>query len=178
MATVGDMASAFGVTPQTVRSWCNEFNAFLSPGATPPAGQVRNFGEDDIKVLALVASMRGDLASYEAIGAALDSGARADLPEEEEQPHAGGALVTRLTATLARYEGQIEEIRQERDHLRGELAQTQQREREALQQAAHLTGKLEALQGGEAPHSAPQTPTEPPPSEPARRPWWKRVTGR
>jgi DNA-binding transcriptional MerR regulator len=156
------------VTPQTVRSWCNEFNAFLSPGATPPAGQVRNFGEDDIRVLALVARMRGDLASYEAIGAALDSGARADLPEEEEQPHSG-ALVTRLTATLARYEGELEAVREERDYLRGQVVETQQREREALERAARAEAIQEALREREAPHTAPQTPTEPAP-----RPWWKR----
>ncbi len=166
MATVGDMAGIFGVTPQTVRSWCSEFQAFLSPGATPPAGQARNINEDDIKVLALVASMRGDLASYEAIGAALDSGARADLPEEEEQPHAGGALVTRLTATLARYEGQIEEIRQERDYLREELTEAQRRERDALERAARLEGRLEGLESS----------TEPPTvAQPARRSLWDRL---
>jgi DNA-binding transcriptional MerR regulator len=173
VATVGDMASAFGVTPQTVRSWCNEFNTFLSPGATPPAGQVRNFGEDDVKVLALVARMRGELASYDAIGAALDSGARADLPEIEEQPHAGGALVTRLTATLARYEGELEATREERDYLRGQLTESQQRERDALERAASAEATCQALQDGKASQQATASPTEPP-----ARPWWKRMIDR
>jgi DNA-binding transcriptional MerR regulator len=171
MATVGDMASAFGVTPQTIRSWCSEFQAFLSPGATPPAGQARNINEDDIRVLALVARMRGELASYEAIGAALDSGQRADLPEPEidEPPHSG-ALVTRLTATLARYEGELEAVREERDYLRGQLTESQQREREALERAARAEAVHQALQDREAPQQATERPTEP-----HARPWWKRL---
>ncbi len=169
MATVGDMAGTFGVTPQTIRSWCSEFQTFLSPGATPPAGQARNINEDDIRVLALVAKMRGELASYEAIGAALDSGQRADLPEIEEQPHSG-ALVTRLTATLARYEGELEAVREERDYLRGQVVEAQQRERDALERAARAEAVQEAQREREAPQSAPQTPTEP-----TARPWWKRI---
>ncbi len=176
--TVGDLATAYDVSPQTIRVWCKQFECYLSDQAKPTSGETRIFNVDDVGVLALVGLMRAnDKASYEEIREALEAGRRAaipsDAPESAGEPQPGGEIVTRLTATLARYEGQIEEIRGERDYLRGELTEAQRREREALQQAAHLAGKLEALEGREAPQSAPQPPTVALEAQPARRHWWQ-----
>ncbi len=178
--TVGDLARAYDVSPQTIRVWCKQFEGYLSDQAKPTTGETRIFNENDIGVLALVGLMRAnDRASYEEIREALEAGKRAAIPDDapgdtgETQP--GAEMVTVLTATLARYEGQIEEIRQERDYLRGELTEAQQREREALERAARLEGRLEAQQGREAPQSAPEPPTEATEAQPARRSLWDRL---
>ncbi|MBA3531440.1 MAG: MerR family transcriptional regulator [Ardenticatenales bacterium] len=141
MATVGSLAHQLNISPQTVRTWTEEFAAFLSPSAVPPRGQPRHFTADDVRVIALIARMRQRLAGYEEIHEALAAGERAELPtgEAETDPREGapgdGALLTRLSATVARYEGELGAVREERDYLRKRL-ETEQEARLAAERRA------------------------------------------
>jgi hypothetical protein len=53
MATISDVARLLGVSRDTVKSWTMEFAEHLSLTATVK-GKERQFGEADLRVLALV----------------------------------------------------------------------------------------------------------------------------
>ncbi len=48
------VAVRLGVSSPTIRNWSNEFGDFLSPGARPPKGQAREYGEADLETLAAI----------------------------------------------------------------------------------------------------------------------------
>ena|SRR6476661_8944325 len=51
-------AEMLGITPVTLRRWCEYHAAHLSPGANPLAGKARRFTGKDIEVLKHVRSLR------------------------------------------------------------------------------------------------------------------------
>jgi DNA-binding transcriptional MerR regulator len=167
MFTVSDFARVFATTPNTIRLWAAEFSEFLSPQANPPKGQTRVFNEDDAAVLALVGAMREANAGYEHIRAALASGERRQFrpkqaPGAASEPESDAedtrALMTRLTATVARFEGELTATREALNHTRAELESERQARIEAERAAARLAGQLEAQQ--------------------VERPsWWRRLFG-
>lgn len=53
---VTDLATAFGVDPNTIRQWCKRYAAYLSDGAKPPSGGTRLFSSRDFGVLSYVDS--------------------------------------------------------------------------------------------------------------------------
>ena len=150
MPQITEMSRAFNVTRHTVRRWVIEFGDYLSPGANPEEGEVREFTARDADTLQLVANMRRGNESYEKIHAMLAAGERAEYqpaavdyePFNEEESR---AIIPQLTAALAHTEGQLEEVREERDYLRGKLESTQQELMDAKTQAAKLQGKIEAI---------------------------------
>jgi DNA-binding transcriptional MerR regulator len=159
VATIGEAARRFGVSPQTVRGWCDTFKEFLSPSATPPMGETRILTLEDLEALALVAKMRQALSATDSIKAALAAGERVELEEEPGEEFYPPAPV--LAAELARREGQLEELREERDYLRDRLAQEQAARLEALERAARAEAKLETSEAQESQLQG------------QRRPWWK-----
>jgi DNA-binding transcriptional MerR regulator len=155
VATVSDFARAFDTTPNTIRTWAAEFAEFLSPQANPQKGQTRVFNEADGRVLALVGAMRADGAFYEQIRAALASGERGQFRarqapdaagEPEDESDDSRAMMTRLTATVARFEGELAATREALEHTRAELEAERQARIEAERQAARLAGQLEGQQ--------------------------------
>ena len=56
--TPHNTADTLGITPFTLRRWCDYHAAYLSPSANPPAGQARRFTGRDLEVLKHVKSLR------------------------------------------------------------------------------------------------------------------------
>jgi len=56
--TPHNTANTLGITPFTLRRWCDYHAAYLSPLANPPAGQARRFTGRDLEVLKHVKSLR------------------------------------------------------------------------------------------------------------------------
>lgn len=184
MASVSVLAKELGVSPQTIRSWAAEFADYLSAAATPPKGQPRHFNDDDAAALALVAEMRSRLAGYEAIHAALAAGDRAEWPPrppeapqyDDTAGQSDSALVTRLTATVARFEGKLEATEGERDHLRVQLADEQAARLDAEKRAAGAEAKLSQIENQvliSVVHSEQTQEGVAGESGASKRPWWK-----
>ena len=179
MATsVSDFAKAFGVDPNTIRHWGKQFSEFLSPGANPGRNEERRYTAGDEQVIALIGELRAENRPYEAIRAALAAGDRGQWPPDipaaaQDEPGQAGTPGTalsireqRLTATVAHFEGELGAIREERDHLRGELASEREARIEAEKRAAHMAGRLEELE---------KVKEE---EKPTPRSLWRRLTGR
>ena len=74
MATISEVARLLGVDRDTVKKWTTEFAEHLSLTANPSKGKERQFGEADLRVLALVADFWEDDPDLENIHAMLNSG--------------------------------------------------------------------------------------------------------
>lgn len=162
--TVSDIAERCDVSPQTVRTWCDTFNEWLSPSATPPAGEVRTFTSDDLRVLDLVADMRVKRIGYEDIKTTLASGERATAAdsvsteggatgEAEGEQGRALALAMRYEAQIAFRDGQISQLQQSEEQLREALTEAQRR-------ATRAETLLEQYQQGEGPRTVVEEPLQ------------------
>lgn len=79
-----EIAQSCNVTVNTVRNWCKEFGAFLSPGATVTSGH-RRFTDRDKQVLLYVAQLRSENMLNNAILQRLGETTFSEIegPEEE-----------------------------------------------------------------------------------------------
>lgn len=79
-----EIAQTCNVTVNTVRNWCKEFGAYLSPGATVTSGH-RRFTERDRNVLLYVAQLRNENMTQNAILQRLSETTFPEIagPEEE-----------------------------------------------------------------------------------------------
>lgn len=176
MTTISAFKKAYGVQSNTIRQWSRTFADFLEPGANPPKGETRTYSDDDARVIALVAAMRQDHKPYESIRAALAAGDRGQWPIESTQTgqDAPGpqentfALVTQLTARAASLEGELGATKQERDHLRAQLQQSQVTAQDAQIRATVAETELKILKD--------LTEKKTPPGE--KSTWWQRVFGK
>lgn len=82
--TTGYVCALFHVSRQTVSNWADEFARHLSIAANPPTGRHRQFNDDDLEVLALVAQMKDTGMLYADIHASLDNGQRGDIPRPSD----------------------------------------------------------------------------------------------
>ncbi|MBZ0300997.1 MAG: MerR family transcriptional regulator [Anaerolineae bacterium] len=126
-----DIVERFGVSPQTVRTYADEFSHYMSPTANPPTGQQRNFTDEDLEVFSLVVQLKRQGFTYESIHAALASGQRGDLlqdvdfakeaasPPSREQ-NSVIALRKELVALREIHETEVQELRTERDKAVGQ----------------------------------------------------------
>jgi DNA-binding transcriptional MerR regulator len=71
----------FNVSAETVRTWADEFEQFLSPLAKPGTGRHRIFNTADLHVFALVAEMKEKGFTYSDIHASLLNDTRGIIPE-------------------------------------------------------------------------------------------------
>ena len=154
MATVTEFAKAFNVKPNTIRNWTAQFGEFFSPEANPELGTERSYNENDDRVMALIGAMRKENAKADKIMAALEAGERGQWPpasfEEHQETQQAQAeqqttLVTRLTATVAQFEGELNATKQERDRLIRERDQAQNEAREANERAIKAETELNIL---------------------------------
>ena len=76
MYSVLQAARYAGVSSSTIRNWAVDYGEFLSPGASPPAGQPRQCSEEDMSVFSTVSVLRGQLVEPVDIRAALSDGRR------------------------------------------------------------------------------------------------------
>ncbi|MCA9915269.1 MAG: MerR family transcriptional regulator, partial [Anaerolineae bacterium] len=129
----GELARALKVNSNTVRSWADTYAALLSSGAT---ANKRTYTPEDALLLATVAEMRNAGVSFDAIREALETGQRIgampDIPTpEEKQARESAALVPQ--AERDALAAQLEQEKQYRQYLEGELA-TMRSERDNLLQ--------------------------------------------
>ena len=69
-----DLASLLGLSTATLRDWTiNQYHSYLSPAAQGGTGKVRNFDDQDARIIAFVAAMRADAISHEVILDTLDN---------------------------------------------------------------------------------------------------------
>lgn len=150
----------FDISHQTVRVWAQEFERHLSAGANPATGQHRFFSYDDLQVFALIAQMRNEGESYDAIKAALASGARGQLPETAQDDvllditstDAGARLLGQLETLINKVQKLEQDMMILRDYetsqLQTEVEKLQSEltgEREKINMLNREIGKLEAL---------------------------------
>lgn len=79
-----EIAQTCNVTVNTVRNWCKEFGAYLSPGATVTTGH-RRFTERDKNVLLYVSQLRNENLQQSAILQRLSETKFPDIDEPEEE---------------------------------------------------------------------------------------------
>lgn len=171
MFTVTQAAKAAGISPSSVRGWGKTLAAVLSDSANPDPGIERRFTADDVIRLHTARVMRSDGKEWPEILAAIDAGnliLPADMPPQAGQAPAAKerteeqqtALVTRLTATVARYEGELAATKDALQHARDQLAEERAARIDAERQAAQLAGKLDALQEMQPPPDRRKAPQD------------------
>ena len=114
------VCTLFNVSPETVRTWAEEFAEYLSRSANPGGGRHRQFTEDDMRVLALVSEMKRDNMMYADIHATLKTGQRGappPLPASEVQALVVSERETQILAQVQKLQERIAELQQERDTL-------------------------------------------------------------
>ena len=171
MYNVSQAARYSGVSGTTIRGWTREYSDYLSPTANPPAGQPRQFTEDDVRVFATVATLRAQLVTTEDIRAALDAGQRIEPmpPPEVERPgqadrasdapnveaHAAAAAAAASTA-IDIYRDRVTALETRADQLADRLIAAEARAAAAERELAVLRELYEAAT---SPAPADQRPT-------------------
>lgn len=172
MYKVGEVAKMFNINDQTLRVWCKQFADYLSPGATPPKGAVRDFDESDLRVLRYVQYALSRGHSYDEVWSQLRDGSALKSFEEvfeaattdAAQPGQGGAI-TNAGDLLEQYAvtvGRLGEVVQERDYLRGALEE---------ERTAHGTTRERAARMEERARLLEALPPPPPLESPSIRLW-------
>ena len=126
-----DIVEQFSVSPQTVRTYADEFGHYMSPTANPPTGQQRNFSDDDLAVFALIVQLKRQGFTYEAIHAALASGQRGEVSHQSDflkqieippvrDQNSLIVLRKELTALKEMHENEVRELRTDRDKAVGQ----------------------------------------------------------
>lgn len=113
------VAAVYQVSLETVRTWCLEFQKFLSPRANPGNRQKRLFSHDDMEVLALVALLKAEGLTYQDIHLALQNGERAVPPITTlgEQTNLSVGSESGLIVKVQQLESRLVELDKERNHL-------------------------------------------------------------
>ncbi len=112
------VSQLFDVSHQTVKDWCDAFEGFLSPTATPGKGRARHFTEEDMRIFALVSEIKRSGGTYEDVRVALGAGQRGVLPDQLDQ-----AIMMPQNISITRMRHALEEARLEAQQMRDELMQ-------------------------------------------------------
>jgi len=181
MLGLADLTKVFDVSRNTIKNWILEFSDYMSDYANPAeAGTTRQFTNEDAAVLSLVASMRDDNQSYEAIGAALADGERGTWPpvgaEDEETKNDTTQLVTQLVARASSLEGQLAAIDQERERERAAAAV--ERDRLLSELETVRAEALDAEKRAAAAEAEARILKELATAVPDTRGFWARLTGK
>lgn len=116
-----DIKELFDVSHQTVRRWCDEFEQYLSSSATPPAGEMRLFTDDDLRVLALVAQVKNNGGIYEDAHARLRAGERGEIPDEPPSEQQKQMVMSQLAIQNKELRAEIESLTREREATQAAL---------------------------------------------------------
>jgi chromosome segregation ATPase len=109
---------------QTIRNWIKEFQYYFSIDATPGKGVDLQLTEDDMQVMDLIASMRGDRRAADEIHATLKSGQRGNKPKhtpEELDILVDGEYEKHLSTRVNELNFQIEQLTQENEELKSAI---------------------------------------------------------
>lgn len=74
-----DVRNYFNISHETVRRYAMDFAEFLSEGANPEKGQHRVYNDSDLRVFAVIVSMKNSNHTDDDIKATLKAGAEGDL---------------------------------------------------------------------------------------------------
>jgi hypothetical protein len=83
LRTPSEVAKIFQVDRDRVKAWAYHFKAFLSHEANPPAGEMRQFRDEDLPVLAYIYYHWEENPDLESITCGLNRGDHLDYPFEE-----------------------------------------------------------------------------------------------
>ena len=103
----------FHISPETARTWAEEFARHLSPLANPGTGRHRQYTDDDMKVLALVADMKRNNMLFADIHASLESGQRGASPALEASDIQALVITERENQML----GQVQKLQERMGEL-------------------------------------------------------------
>lgn len=140
------VASLLNVSQSTIKNYTAEFGAYLSPSASPPAGGVRQFTDDDLLVLSLAAQMKKAGASYDEIHLALRNGQRGEIPAESaEITPSASAMIISLREQIIRRDDIIQQLQLERAGDKSLIANLEQKLEAAQLEIRRLDRKLARL---------------------------------
>ena len=151
---VGDIAKTLGIDPQTVREWSAQFSDFLSEDANPPRGATRYYNEDDLNALTFVYKLRRNDATFQEISEALTlEQHRFTMPNlivRGDSPLSGlgsgtGIIKTSDIEHYIKLEGQLEEVRGERDYLRVALREEREAHSATMTRAARAEDRVRGV---------------------------------
>jgi DNA-binding transcriptional MerR regulator len=114
------VCTLFNISPETARTWADEFERHLSPLANPGDGRHRQFSEDDMRVFSLVSSMKADGLTFADIHNSLDAGQRGLAPildASEVQALVVTERENQLLAQVQKLREYVENVERERDNL-------------------------------------------------------------
>lgn len=164
--TRADLASRLGVSVSVLRKWEDFFASWLvTPKGVKGYAAVKVYDPQDVRVLSLVYKMRQEGKTLEQVKEDLSDrlATAADeltpaLPMLPDRPQevsiqAYVELGGRLQAT----EGELRAVSEDREYLRGQVRELQDRLLDAERRAATAEGKLDLLQG-QAPSSQEEKP--------------------
>lgn len=130
-----DIRNYFNISHETVRRYAMDFAEFLSEGANPEKGQHRVYDESDLRVFAVIVSMKNSNHTDDDIKATLNSGAEGDLSSFMNDdsvtlsPHVQTKLFQQQLNNLqSQLESAVEEAQMWRDKakkLEGQIEQLQ-----------------------------------------------------
>ena len=153
------LALLFGVSLETVRNWCDEFNDYLSMTANPGKGRHRSFTEEDMGVMSLVSQFKRQGMMYEDIHVALKSGERGEIPalglEEisalanDDNERALTLQVESLSRQLQTLHIELEkakEIEKENIRLKADLETERKMRQELEKNSRELTDRMMEIQ--------------------------------
>jgi DNA-binding transcriptional MerR regulator len=150
------LQNLFDVSSQTIRTWADEFQEYMSPSASPEPGRHRQFTEEDLRVFALIKELKGQGKLYEDIHASLKAGSRGDLPTlppddmvDIVATQQGLALLQQFQSLIQRVETLDSEVKSMRESLKAERVQELKEELEKARsdkmEMMRKIGRLEAL---------------------------------
>jgi DNA-binding transcriptional MerR regulator len=142
--TTTQLATLFGVKPQTIRNWAEEFIEYLSPTSKPGLNRNRMFTVDDARVFALVAELKKQKLTYADIHATLQSGERGEppaLPPKDLQLIASSEREQRYSLQIELLQHELARVQNELVYAKGELDKVQElrEEKVRLETALRLT---------------------------------------
>lgn len=131
-----DIRQYFNISHETVRRYAIDFAEFLSEGATPEkSGSHRVYNDSDLRVFAVIVSMKNSNHSDEDIKATLRAGRDGDIADVLDGDTA--SLSPHIQTRLIR--GQI-------DHLQKQLTEAISEAQMWRDKAMRLEGEKESLQ--------------------------------
>lgn len=144
--TTQHVAALYDVAIETVRTWSQEFEHFLSPTANPGRRRQRMFTREDMQVFDLIASMKQDGATYEDIHAALKSGQRGQAP---------GTPPDELQVAIAADDRRVilaenDQLKRRIETLHQEIERLKQIDRESVRLQTQLEGEKSRAERAES----------------------------
>lgn len=153
MHTTADIQARFNnISHQTIKRYCDEFRAYISPTARPEEKRPRRFTDADLKVFALIVEMKGQGKVFAEIHAALKAGQRAEPPEPSTHTERETAIVATGNAIVSQLQTRIQDLESELMEERAKRHRAEGREDlllEMLKDAQERIIKLSIGKGGE-----------------------------